>query len=432
MPWQQHVADIGLEYDPDTRMLAYREVIVTVPRQSGKTTLCLSWECDRCLSWDGRQLVAYTAQTGQDARAKLVNDQIPMVQQSPLRVAVANTWKGAAYTAVEFKNGSRVEALSSSEESGHGKTIHLAVLDEAFAHEDGRMEQGLSPAMITIPDAQKLIISTAGTDKSVFLRRKVDNGRAAVAEGTTDGIAYFEWSAEDDADPDDPDTWRGCMPALGYTVEERAIADERKSMTDGDFRRAYLNQWTAADDRIIPAQVWAQVVNPKTVPTGGLVFGVDVNPERTAASVGVCDTAGNAELASYERVSGLVDRVTNLSRKHGAPVAIDNGGPAASIIPELKSNGVVVLEYNGRDLANACGRFFDLVADQEISVRPRDVLEEAVAGATRRALGDAWAWGRRQSTTDISPLVAITLAVDAAVKPKTTPDPGLLVYTLDD
>ena len=39
MPWQRHVADIAYELDEDTGRLAYREVRLTVPRQSGKTTL---------------------------------------------------------------------------------------------------------------------------------------------------------------------------------------------------------------------------------------------------------------------------------------------------------------------------------------------------------------------------------------------------------
>ena len=43
MPWQQLVADVGLELDPESGLPAYREIVVTVPRQSGKTTLVLGW-----------------------------------------------------------------------------------------------------------------------------------------------------------------------------------------------------------------------------------------------------------------------------------------------------------------------------------------------------------------------------------------------------
>lgn len=432
MPWQQRVADVGLEYDPETGQPAYEQVLVTVPRQSGKTVLCLCWMVYRALQVD-KSLIAYTAQTGQDAKGKLVNDFMKLLLGSPLRVLVNKTWKSPAYTAIEFKNGSKIEALASTEESGHGKTIHLAVLDEAFAHEDNRLEQALMPAMLTIPDSQMLIISTAGTEKSVFLRRKVEAGRSAIADGRSDGIAYTEYSADKDADHADPDVWRSCMPGLGHTTTISKVAAALEAF-DGDengFRRAYLNEWTAADDRIIPAVVWDRICHADTVPTDGLVFALDVNPERSAASIAVSDSAGRVELVDYLPLSKVVERVSALAVKHGAPVAVDVGGPAATFVPNLQSEAVLLLEYNGRDLANACGRFFDLVGEREIRVRPHAQLDLAVAGATRRSLGDAWAWGRKQANVDISPLVAATLAVDAAVKPKVE-DPGLVVHLVGD
>jgi hypothetical protein len=38
------------------------------------------------------------------------------------------------------------------------------------------------------------------------------------------------------------------------------------------------------------------------------------------------------------------------------------------------------------------------------------VLDLAVAGATRRELGDRWLWNQETASVDISPLVAVTLA----------------------
>ena len=40
MPWQRLVADVGCEIDPVTGLPAYREVRVTIPRQSGKALDC--------------------------------------------------------------------------------------------------------------------------------------------------------------------------------------------------------------------------------------------------------------------------------------------------------------------------------------------------------------------------------------------------------
>jgi hypothetical protein len=38
-------------------------------------------------------------------------------------------------------------------------------------------------------------------------------------------------------------------------------------------------------------------------------------------------------------------------------------------------------------------------------------LADAIRGAATRKLGDSWAWSRRNSSVDISPLVASTLAL---------------------
>ena len=83
MAWQEQVANVGLEVLEDGTP-AYREIVVTVPRQSGKTALVLAWEVHRALAWGSAQAIAYTAQTGFDARRKLMDDQVPALQNSPL------------------------------------------------------------------------------------------------------------------------------------------------------------------------------------------------------------------------------------------------------------------------------------------------------------------------------------------------------------
>src|SRR5438067_3540123 len=57
MPHQQLIADIAGEVLPNGR-LAYREIVITIPRQSGKTTLLLSVGVGRAEAGDafgGRQ-----------------------------------------------------------------------------------------------------------------------------------------------------------------------------------------------------------------------------------------------------------------------------------------------------------------------------------------------------------------------------------------
>jgi len=71
MPWQQQVADVALELREDGR-LAYREVVVHVPRQQGKSRLLLVVMLTRALV-EPRQGIRYSAQSGVMARGKLID-----------------------------------------------------------------------------------------------------------------------------------------------------------------------------------------------------------------------------------------------------------------------------------------------------------------------------------------------------------------------
>jgi hypothetical protein len=411
MPWQRLVADVGGELDPDTGLPAYREVIVTVPRQSGKTTLVLGWEIQRAHGWGSAQRIVYSAQTGNDARKKLIEDQVPILEPRRHRLGIRRILRGMGNEAVEFANGSRITLLASTADSGHGKTIDLGVKDELFADFDDRRDQAMIPAMATRAAGQVLTASTMGTDESVPLNRAVDRGRLAVAEGVRSGIAYFEWSADADEDPDDPETWRRCMPALGRTITERVVVHARATLTDGEFRRAFLNQQTKAEDRVIPGTAWNAICGEQVSPQDPLVFSLDVNPERSAAAI-VAASAGVAELVEYRLATGwIIGRAKELAERHGSRWVVDGGGPAGSMIADLERAGLKVHAVSAREMIDACGQFYDSVMEGKVQIRRHSKLDEAVAGAAKRQVGDAWAWTRKNATTDVCPLVAATLAL---------------------
>jgi hypothetical protein len=413
MPWQRLVADVGLELLPGTMIPAYREVVVTVPRQNGKTTLTLAFEVQRAVGWGGPQQIAYTAQTGKDAREKLINDQSTLLiaRRAPIRLLVDRVLRGVGNEAITFKTGSRIFILNSGEDSGHGKTIDLGVIDESFADEDDRREQAMLPAMLTRPSAQILNISTAGTDKSPFLKRKVDAGRAAVADGVTQGIAYFEWSFGEDDDIDDPATWWANMPALGRTITEDVVRHARLTMTEGEFRRAMGNQWTISEDRVIPANVWNAVCSDSALPEGNLALGLDATPDRSYASIAVADSDGNVELIERRAGMGWVtEEIVRIAKSAEADVVLDGKGPAGSLAEDIENAGIRVHKYTTENMTYACGSFYDAVADGKIQIRHHALLDSAAAAVRKRRVGDSWLWGRQDASEDVCPLIAATLA----------------------
>ncbi|MGH7721493.1 MAG: terminase large subunit domain-containing protein [Candidatus Dormibacteria bacterium] len=417
MPWQAMVLDVALELSRDGSP-AYRNPVVTVPRQQGKTTLLLAVEIHRALMWSApRQRIYYSAQTGQDGRQKLIDDQAPILERSRFRAAVRQIRKGIGSEGIIFRNGSRIDVMASGEASGHGKVVDLGIIDEAFSDVDDRREQAMTPAQMTKRDAQLWVTSTAGHEGSVYLNRKVDAGRAAVLDDLGTGTCYFEWSADPDADLDDPATWWSCMPALGLTVTEQVVRDARASgMPDGEFRRAFTNVRTVSEERVIPAVLWNAVCSESTAPDGELVFGIDAAPDRSWACIVAVDGQMRAELIERRAgVSWLTARVGELCAKFGAAVAVDMRGPAASVVVDLEARGLRVVHYGPTEMAGACGRLYDAVADAKLSIRRHADLDLAAAGARKRVSGDAWYWARASAHVDISPLVALTLAHDLSL-----------------
>jgi phage terminase large subunit-like protein len=422
MPWQRLVGDVAGELEPSTGLPAYREVRVTVPRQSGKTTLILVVEVDRCVAWGPGQRVLYAAQDRNNSRAKW-EEQGELLARTPLRHAFRMRRQTGLERMLFPGTGSTVGITASGESSGHGQTLDLGVIDEAFAQRDERLVQGFRPAMLTRPAAQLWIVSTMGSEESVFLHDRIDDGRARVEADERSGVAFFEWSAGDDDDPDDPATWWGCMPALGHTITERVIQSDHDALPPDEFSRAYLNRRTSSGAPVIDAGTWQRARDPTSQLAGIPCFAVDVTPDRSHGAIAVAgwrpDHRVHAEVVEHRAgTDWIVERVAELERRwHPWPVVIDPASPAGSLLVDLASLGVRTETLSARDYAAACAQLYDSVVTSEPTVAHLDqpVLNLAVGAARKRVLGDAWAWARKVGG-DVSPLVAVTLARWGLVK----------------
>ncbi len=255
LPWQRHVLDVALELDDDTGRLAWRNVVVSTPRQQGKSTLLFVLVVWRLLTMPD-QVILFGAQNRMAARGRLIDSWWPRLQRSEFADELEIS-RGAGFEAVRCSNGSILRLLSSEESSGHGESVDLAVVDECWSLE-AHVEQAVRPATLARPEPQLWFASTAGTAKSTWWLGKLAAGRQAV-EDRTSAVAHFEWAAAPDADPADPATWRACMPSLGRTVSEEAVRADFAVLPRPEFVRGYLNRTPDGSDtgwRIVPADIW--------------------------------------------------------------------------------------------------------------------------------------------------------------------------------
>ena len=445
MPWQQYVADVALEIDPDSGEFAYDEVGLIVPRQSGKSTLILVIAALRAMStkfYGARQKIVYTAQTRNKAREKWEEDYLPDLTGSKLSKH-CHPHLGNGNEHVRFTNGSRFGIEANTEKAGHGSTLDLAFIDEAFSHADDRLEVAFGPAMITRRNKQLWWVSTVGwLGKSLYLEDKTARGRVEVEAGATSGLAYFEWSAHEDDPYDDPEVWRRCMPALGHTITEKAIwAELRKAKGKlAGFRRSYLNQWVAKDsdddaDTVVDLERWGSLAT--TAAAAGdrpspVVFAVEVSPNRRWATILLAGWGSDGKrhvqvVETQKGTAGVVSRLGEL-RAVWKPLAIvvNPRGPAGSLLPEMQHLRPV--KVSSVDEGQAVAGLRDLVEQGELAHYGQRQLDIAVSAAGTRRRGESEVLDPLDPTVDISPLRGVAYALHVlASKPRRPSKPRVVV-----
>lgn len=447
MPWQQFVVDVALEVGPDGN-LVYDEVVLTVPRQSGKTTLILPLFVHRSIAdYPGgnleegprRQTVAYTAQTRNDARKKWIKEFIPVLESSGFRNQFDKRMTNGS-EGFDWLNGSTFDLVATMEKSGHGDTLDLGIIDEAFAQQDDRLEQAMEPATITRRSPQIWIISTAGEneEKSPFLWGKVLAGREA-AKDPNSSTAYFEWSLSEDDDPDDIDVVAARHPACGYTITKDDLRKKqdkakRKGVVEGvdhyaGYKRAYCNIWgtvVTQKPAKLPADLWTALKRTKC-PTGRIVLGFDVDLDGEHASIAVI--GGHVArpyielIADQGGVGWLADELVGLvQRRDPLAVVFNSAGPAkeaaGSVLVAFREAGIsadVLRPVTSSEYQGACGALLSRVREGTLLLADakQGPLDRAAGDAAERTLGEGWVFDRRQATVPISPIVAATVGLVA-------------------
>ena len=426
MPHQRYKLDVALEYNPDTGELYYQTVVNMEPRQGGKTTTNLAVLITRMQGWKDQNAV-YTAQTLNDARKKWRNEQCKRIR------AVKGWREGRDFRvrstngdeSIDFlKSGGRFAISAMGESSGHGDTLHLHLCDEAFWHKDARADQGFLPTMATVENPQQYITSAAGTWQSAYLNSKTELGRKAVVDEVDSGICAFIWEAEPGCDYSDRDVWRATIPSLGFTQTEARIAGFQAGMEPGEFARAFLcipsPPDTGSSDAVDPA-VWKIQADRQSSMVGGVVLGVAMTPDRsrTAISVAGRRVEGDWHGEHIRTGSGSGWVLNHLLEIAGSfddvvGVAIDTGGPAGSLVPELVASGRLPLfKMSGGDFVRSTGAFIDAVKERRFWHYDQEPLTTAVLRSRLKPVGDAKVFRRGDGEEAIAECEALALALGA-------------------
>lgn len=426
----------------DILSAAYESAVIAT-RQQLKTGVgkqaVLGWlfvTQEELITWSAH-LFSTTAETFRDLSNLILNS--PMLRKR-LAPGVSNGIHGARGSEeIELRDGRRTIFRSRTITGGRGLTGDKMVLDEALALREEHMG-ALTPTLTAVTDPQLLYLSSAGFARSEILRHIRNRGRSGSPR-----LMYAEWGSRrrpcekrdcghpKRSDPrwepgcalDDEETWAEASPLLGrrrsngtgLTLEKmRAF---RESEPSSEWMRERLGWWDedGADELFGPG-LWAECAGPIPVERTIGSVGIAVSVTLGSASVALGAKGGDRVMALPSRIDvgteWLVSEAVGLAAKHRAPLALDGGGPGAFLLPSLKAEarkaGVRVVPLSLPNWKDACAAMHRQVTSGELLHANWPELDAAVAAATRRDIGDRWAWGRR-GEGDISMLEAATVAL---------------------
>ena len=411
MPWQQLVADVSGELQPDG-LPRHRLIVVTLPRQAGKSHLAMAQTGERAFSRP-EFLAWYTAQTGGDARDQFLKFNDDVIDGTPLD-RVVHTLRGNGHEVMRWPNGSTIRPHPPTEKALHGKQSDRNDIDEgwAFTEDEGKqLLQAISPTQLTRPGAQTFIWSAGGTAASTWLASLVARGRAG-----DPGICYFEWGIPDDLPLDDLEAVAAYHPAYGHTVSLDSMRTLRTQLEDdAEFARAAGNRWTEVIGGAIRADTWREVQWGASIPDDARVaFGAaraaDGSEVAVAAAAEVGDLVVCEVLDVLPDVHGAAVHVAAWAE--GQRLAVDPSGPSAALHAALTKDHVRgLLTMTTRDVSVACTDLTDALKPRKYRFRPHPALDAAVRVAGTRRVGDGGvAWARVAAGSSIAALEACTNA----------------------
>lgn len=356
---------------------------------------------------------------------------------------------------INLANGQRLLFKTRTKGAARGFSIDKLVMDEAMILSSA----GVAAMMFATsarPDVQIVLSGSAGDRESEHFGRARRRGMKA----SDPRLFLAEWSADlcDELCPRDctvhddradPRVWAKANPGMGIRLQGENIMSEYKGYDESIFNteRLSVGDWPADGEAwaVITEGAWGNCSDELSSVQGNPTFSIDVSPNKSYSCIAVAGDNGedftHVEVTGREGVSDyrpgtdwVMRRARDInSKRRNAQWVIDKGTQAGMFVDAMEKAGLKVISPVQREYAQACGDFFSSVmpiggSTPDIRHIDQKELKVALAGAEKRDVGEnMWVWSRRDSATDIGPLVAVTNAVWGHRKRLNKPKPRPMV-----
>lgn len=441
--WQAWLIDRVLERYPDdwhdaskAGRLRYRQVVISLPRQNGKSVIGAILALYGLLMHEPGPSVVSVASTADQAR--IVYNRVLFVIQSNPKLARRFSKMTETRGIVTKDSSGTYQAKASKGDALQGIPVSLAIPDELHITKPA-IWQSLVNGLLTRKDGLIVGITTAGDEDSELLKQLYATGAKAVkeaAEGTgrqLERFGFFCWQAPEAAVPEDDTALAEALlasnPALfeGRVDLANVISDVRAT-PDQDVIRYRFNLFVASQAAFIPVERW-QRNKVEEWPAAGAsrpTFAIDRSPDWGYATVTAAVKRGDV---TYTEVVASIVRpsIEQLAAICEALMVwnpntfVLDGYSLRDLGSELKQRGMPVHVATQSDMMTASSLTYAKIMQGKLMHTGDELLVRQIGRTVRKNIGDGFRISRAASSVEIDAVISMALGVFACETQRETP-----------
>ena len=421
--WQKWLLRHMLERYPPTHpkypnQLRYRQIIVSMGRQNGKSLLgAILGVYGLLLHNQGAQVISLASST----------DQARIIYSRVLFTIQQNEWlkkrfkKATEQRGILTADGSgRYDVKAAKESALQGIPMSLCLFDELHLAKTGMWSAAVL-GTAQRKDGMVIGITTAGDQSSETLIDLYKLGTAAAqGDPELERIGFFCWQAPDGAQVDEPLALKMANPSIDAgRLDLDTVLSDIRSIPEHEARRYRLNQFIAGTSNSwIASELFARAAGDGITKQEDVVLSVDRTKNWEFATIagarkteeGTFETELIATYAdATERV--LYNKIRALHARGGVTAIALDERQLPNLAKLLKQDGLPVWPLWVKEMSSACSTVYAMFSTGLVKHRNDPLLQLQSPKGIAKYTGETWLISRKESIGDVDALMATIMAL---------------------
>jgi len=420
--WQEwllrHLLERYPEGHPNAGQLRYRQVVVSMGRQNGKSLLAAIIGVYGLLlhQRSGASVISLASSIDQ---ARIIYNRVLFVIQSNQFLSKRFKKASESRGIVTADGTGRYDVKPAKEGALQGIPISLCLFDELHLAKKGMWSAAVL-GTAQREDGIVIGITTAGDQNSETLLDLYKTGQSAASgDAELERFGFFCWEAPQHAKVDDPDALKAANPSIsaGRLSLDNVLSD-LKTIPEHEARRYRLNQFISGTaSSWIPSDTFRKAGDKLSIPQEGGVFAVDISKNWEHATIAFANQVGEEHHTELVRTfvqpneTQLFNALVELHHRY-APraIALDDRG-LTNLGKRLKMAGFPVWQLWTKEISAACSVVYSMFANGEAKHNNDPLLIVQSPRGIAKYSGESWFISRKESLGEIDALMATVMSL---------------------